>query len=117
MRIIDMMNKKRVIIMVIVCIILALLIYLTLSAISIWNYGEIDEKQKADVAIVLGAGTANGEVSPVYRERINHGIWLFENDYVDYIILTGGVGDENTESDAFVAKNMQFLKAFLKNKY
>ena len=40
----------------------------------------------------------------MYRERINHGIWLYENGYVDYLVLTGGVGEGNEKSDAFVAK-------------
>jgi uncharacterized SAM-binding protein YcdF (DUF218 family) len=53
----------------------------------------------------LGAATTDGVVSPVYRERINHGIWLYENGYVDYLILTGGTGDGNAISDALAAKN------------
>ncbi len=81
-----------------------LLAYIIITAVSIWNYGNTDEKQRADAAIVLGAGTANGEVSPVYKERINHGIGLYENGYVDFLILTGGIGDGNDLSDAFAAK-------------
>lgn len=73
-------------------------------AVSIVNYGKVDEKAPSDVAIVLGAGTWKGEVSPVYRERINHGIWLYQNGYVEYLILTGGVGEGNTVSDAAAAK-------------
>ena len=77
---------------------------LFLTAFSIVSYGKADHKTRSDVAIVLGAGTSNGEISPVYRERINHGIWLYENDYVDYLILTGGVGEGNNLSDAYAAK-------------
>lgn len=73
-------------------------------AVSIVNYGKVDEKAPSDVAIVLGAGTWKGEVSPVYRERLNHGIWLYQNGYVEYLILTGGVGEGNTVSDAAAAK-------------
>ena len=72
-------------------------------AVSIVNYGKVDEKAPSDVAIVLGAGTWKGEVSPVYRERLNHGIWLYQNGYVEYLILTGGVGEGNTVSDAAAA--------------
>ncbi|MGN0132125.1 MAG: YdcF family protein [Lachnospiraceae bacterium] len=71
---------------------------------SIWKYGKVDEKRTADVAIVLGAGTGNDEVTPVFRERLNHGIWLYENGYVDKIILTGGYGKGNVHSDAYVAR-------------
>ena len=39
--------------------------YTAFQALSIWRYGSVDEKRPADVAVVLGAGTYNGEVSPV----------------------------------------------------
>jgi len=85
-------------------ILLLIVIYLVANAISIWKYGETDEKKKADVAIVLGAATANSELSPVFRERINHGIWLYENGYVGALIITGGISKGNDVSDAYVAK-------------
>ena len=88
-----------------------ILFYLIFTAISIVSYGKIDEKANSDVAIVLGAGTSNDEVSPVYRERINHGIWLYENDYVDYLILTGGIGEGNNASDAYIAKQYALSKS------
>ena len=61
-----------------------------LATVSIVQYSKLDEKTPCDAAIVLGAATINGEVSPVYRERLNHGIRLYENGYVDYLIMTGG---------------------------
>lgn len=73
-------------------------------AISIWKYGKIDEKAPSDVAIVLGASVWEDGVSPVYRERINHAISLYENGFVDYIILTGGFGEGSYKSDSQVAK-------------
>lgn len=33
---------------------------------------------KTDAAIVLGAAAWGDEPSPVFRERINHAIWLYE---------------------------------------
>ena len=97
-------KKKTVIISAVTAAIL-ILAYLVGVAISIWSYGSVDEKRTADCAIILGAGTSGGEVSPVYRERINHGIWLYENGYVDYIIVTGGTGDGETVSDAEAARD------------
>lgn len=73
-------------------------------AVNIWNYGKKDEKSPSDVAIVLGAAVWDGEVSPVYRERINHAITLYEDGFVDYIILTGGFGEGSYKSDSQVAK-------------
>ena len=83
---------------------LLLIVFAIGIAISIWNYGKVDEKAPADVAIVLGAAISDGEVSPVYRERINHAITLYEEGTVDYIILTGGFGDGSFKSDSQVAK-------------
>ena len=97
-------KKKTVIISAITAAIL-ILAYLVGVAISIWSCGSVDEKRTADCAIILGAGTSGGEVSPVYRERINHGIWLYKNGYVDYIIVTGGTGDGETVSDAEAARD------------
>lgn len=85
-------------------VILLLMVFAIGIAISIWNYGKVDEKAPADVAIVLGAAISDGEVSPVYRERINHAITLYEEGTVDFIILTGGFGEGSYKSDSQVAK-------------
>lgn len=97
-------KKKQIMIGILLLAALLLVIFLIATAVSIVNYGNKDEKQISDVAIVLGAGATDTDVSLVYRERINHGIWLYENGYVDYLILTGGVGEGNIHSDAYVAK-------------
>ena len=81
----------------------AAVFYTALQAVSIWRYGAVDETRPADAAIVLGAGTFNGVVSPVYQERINHGVWLYQNGYVKKLILTGGYGAGSTVSDAAAA--------------
>lgn len=96
-------NKSRILLVSGVVILLSIVVALAI-AISIWNYGKVDEKASADVAIVLGAAISDGEVSPVYRERINHAITLYEEGTVDYIILTGGFGDGSFKSDSQVAK-------------
>ena len=98
-----MKHTKRVCV-VIVSLFLILTLSLSAIALDIVNYGKADEKCFCQVAIVLGAATENGEVSPVYRERINHGIWLYNQGYVEYLILTGGTGAGNATSDAVAAK-------------
>ena len=95
----------------IVVIICSILFLLTFTAFEIIDYGNMDNKTHSDVAIILGAGTYGDEVSPVFRERINHGIWLYENGFVDYLIFTGGVGEGNTKSDALVAKEYAISKS------
>ena len=108
--IVHKIGKKKTFRLISLFLVLSILFYLIFTAISIVSYGKTDGKANSDVAIVLGAGTSNGEVSPVYRERINHGIWLYENDYVDYLILTGGIGEGNNASDAYIAKRYALSK-------
>ncbi len=84
------------------CLLLCLCIT-EIVALGIVRYGNRDEKRPCDVAIVLGAGSFNGHLSAVYRERINHGIWLLNNDYAEYLIFTGGYGVGSNRSDAAAA--------------
>lgn len=98
------MNKiKSIISTTVIVIISVILIVVFATSISIVNYGKKDEKQSADVAIVLGAALSYNTVSPVYRERINHAINLYNEGYVKRVILTGGMGEGNIYSDAFIA--------------
>ncbi len=80
------------------------IIYIIVTVASIIFYAAKDETCKANVAIVLGASITSEGVSPVFRERLNHSIWLYENDYVEAIIVTGGIGEGNIRSDASIAK-------------
>ena len=99
-----MKNKKKVILFsALSCLIAAVLVFGT-AAISIVSARNTDHKQISDAIIVLGAGVFGDEPSPVLRERLNHGIYLYENGYAKTLILTGGVGEGNTKSEASVAK-------------
>ena len=96
--------KCKILIVSIAVILFLSIIFLVSVAIGIWNYGKEDEKAPSDVAIVLGASIWEDGVSPVYRERINHAITLYEDGFVDCIILTGGFGEGSYKSDSQVAK-------------
>ncbi|MGN1443946.1 MAG: YdcF family protein [Acutalibacteraceae bacterium] len=75
------------------------------TAFSIVSYSQIDEARPADAAVVLGAAAPNGKVSPVYRERLNHAVSLYQSGLVRYILVTGGTADGNIVSDALTAKD------------
>ena len=104
------LRGKKLVILVSLLVVFLIILFAIITAVNITHYGRVDEKAHCDVAIILGAATSDGEVSPVYRERINHGIWLYENGYVDYLILTGGIGNGNEISDAFAAKQYAIKK-------
>lgn len=81
----------------------AILLYTLFCAASIVAYSNRDDAAPADVIIILGAGTDGKTPNAVFRERLNHGIWLYENGYADYILLTGGLTPGNDHSDAWIA--------------
>ncbi len=100
------MNKKRKLIgLFLVSFALLAVFSVAAAAISISLYADNDETRTADTAIVLGCSVENGEPSPVFRERINHAIRLYNDGYVDCLIFTGGIGDGDEVSEAFVAKS------------
>ena len=81
-----------------------IVIYIGKNIYDIWSFSTVDQKCRADVAVILGAAVYDDEPSPVYRERINHGITLYNEGYVDRIIVTGGAPDGSEVSEAEVAK-------------
>jgi uncharacterized SAM-binding protein YcdF (DUF218 family) len=85
-----------------VVVLLALLLTIGLVALSIYSYRNTVSDQPADAAIVLGAAVWGDDVSPVFKERINHALELRRSGKVRKIIFTGGQGnrDELTESSA-----------------
>ena len=68
----------------------------------IYSFGNTRSDESAGAAIVLGAAVWSSGVSPVFRERINHGIELYQKGKVRKLIFTGGQGNpgEPTESSA-----------------
>lgn len=91
-------------------VLILIIAYIAANVISICSFSTKEQKQKSDAAIILGASTSNGEVSSVYQERINHGIDLYNEGYVDKLIVTGGVGKGNDKSDAYAAKQYAVLQ-------
>lgn len=81
-----------------------LAIYIICNVTCICLYSGIDNTQKCDVGIVLGAATDNTGVSEVYKQRLNHAIALYKNQTIDFIIVTGGKAADKENSDAYMAK-------------
>ncbi len=73
-----------------------------LFAWRIYSFGNTSSNARADAAVVLGAAVWTDNVSPVFRERINHAINLYRSGQVRKVIFTGGQGNpgEPTESAA-----------------
>ncbi|WP_240630766.1 YdcF family protein [Mycolicibacterium sp. GF69] len=71
-------------------------------ALSINAFGARSDAAPADAAIVLGAAVDADAPSPVFEERLRHAAALFNSGQVEWIVLTGGVGQDDTlaESEA-----------------
>lgn len=85
-------------------VILLIVLYVLYTAYSIAAFAKVNELFRTDAAIVLGAAVIENEPSPVLTERMNHAIWLYDNGYVTKIIVTGGMGDGDSLSEAEVSK-------------
>ena len=99
-----MKRKKKSFKKFIIITILLIIAYPSYVTLAIWLYGNVDQTAPADAALVLGAAAWHNNPSPVFEERIKHGIWLYENGYVDYIIFTGGKSEGAEYSESFVAR-------------
>jgi len=73
-----------------------------LLALRIYSFGHTSSDARADAAVVLGAAVWTNQVSPVFKERINHAVNLYRIGQVRKLIFTGGQGNpgEPTESAA-----------------
>jgi uncharacterized SAM-binding protein YcdF (DUF218 family) len=80
------------------------LLLVGLVSVRIYTYGNNVVEVKADAAIVLGAAVWGNEVSPVFRERINHAIYLYRTGKVRKIIFTGGQGNRDELTEAAEAR-------------
>ena len=79
-----------------------MILVIGLIAFRIYSFGTTVSDEPADAAIVLGAAVWGSDVSPVFKERINHALELRRSGKVRRIIFTGGQGNRNelTESSA-----------------
>jgi uncharacterized SAM-binding protein YcdF (DUF218 family) len=75
-----------------------------LLAYRIYSYSSARSDGPADAAIVLGAAVWGTQVSPVFQERINHGIDLYRNSKIRKLIFTGGQGDNNEPTESSAAR-------------
>jgi len=91
------------------------LIWLILLGVRIWSFGYSDFTQPADVVIVLGAGVEGVEPSPVFEERIRHGVDLLNNGIAEKILFTGGIGEGDSLAESKAASNFARALGIHKN--
>jgi uncharacterized SAM-binding protein YcdF (DUF218 family) len=85
-------------------ILLISLVTVGLLASRIYAYRTTTSDGPADAAIVLGAAVWGSQVSPVFQERVNHGIDLYQNGKIRKLIFTGGQGNSTEPTESSVAR-------------
>jgi uncharacterized SAM-binding protein YcdF (DUF218 family) len=71
-------------------------------AYRVWAQSHDDENHSADAIVVLGAAQYDGEPSPVFRARLEHATYLYEEGFSKTVVVVGGrrEGDRFTEAAA-----------------
>lgn len=83
----------------------ALLLLMALSTMAeIALYAARSSAGPADAAIVLGAAVYTDRPSPVFEERIRHGVDLYKAGRVRFLVMTGGLGDGDRLTEAEAAR-------------
>jgi uncharacterized SAM-binding protein YcdF (DUF218 family) len=80
------------------------LVWLALLTLQIVDEAKARATERAEVAIVLGAATYGDLPSPVFEERIKHGIGLYKSKRVRRLLFTGGRGPGAKAAEAMIAK-------------
>src|SRR6476620_4450320 len=88
-----------------IAIVVLVLLFLVGTAVRIYTYGSVAVDKEADAAVVLGAAVWSQNVSPVFRERINHAVNLYQEGKVRKLIFTGGQGNANEPTEAAAASS------------
>jgi len=68
----------------------------------VWQVARVDDRDHADVVVVLGAAQYNGEPSAALSARLDHAARLWRSGVAPTIVTVGGRrdGDVYTEADA-----------------
>jgi uncharacterized SAM-binding protein YcdF (DUF218 family) len=97
-------RRGRRIVRVLGFIVLLAGIVFTIAFVLVLIVAQVDERRRADAIVVLGAAQYNGRPSPVLRARLNHALVLYREGFAPMIVVTGGIGRGDKESEATVAR-------------
>lgn len=63
-----------------------------------------DQRRAVDAIVVLGAAQYSGRPSPVLAARLEHALALWQEQLAPVLVVTGGIGRGDRESEATVAR-------------
>jgi uncharacterized SAM-binding protein YcdF (DUF218 family) len=76
-----------------------------LSGLHVLRVASHDAAAPADAIVVLGAAQYRGRPSPVLRARLDHAIGLYARGIAPRLVLTGGIAEGDTASEAAVSRS------------
>ncbi|WP_340016684.1 YdcF family protein [Paenibacillus sp. FSL K6-1318] len=97
-------KTKRRIVITALAVVLVGILWTVVTAARILAYTDEDSSRISDAAIVLGAAVEGDNPSPVFRERIEHGIELYRQGTVHNLIFTGGSSGDGEHTEAEVGQ-------------
>ncbi|MFI5245188.1 MAG: YdcF family protein [Gemmatimonadales bacterium] len=74
------------------------------SVATVLTWALQDDARKADAIVVMGAAQYQGKPSPVLRARLDHALALWQRGLAPTLVLTGGIGEGDTASEAAVSR-------------
>ncbi len=85
--------------------VLAVLLFVGGTAVSVWWTARQDDRPRSDAIVVLGASQFDGRPSSVFKARLQHARALWEDGVAPRVVTVGGgrPGDRTTEAEAGAA--------------
>jgi uncharacterized SAM-binding protein YcdF (DUF218 family) len=84
---------------------LALAVFLAVTAVRVVREGSRQEVHAADAIVVFGAAEYSGHPSPVLRARLDHAYNLFQKGIAPVLITTGGAAADPSFSEGGVGRD------------
>jgi vancomycin permeability regulator SanA len=75
------------------------------TSFRVWQVARHDDRERADVVLVLGAAQYDGTPSKVFEARLRHARNLFEQGVAPRIVTVGGNKPGDTYTEAGAAAN------------
>lgn len=98
-------HKRRRFAVILAIVIMAGLLWTTVTAARIVDYADEESARHSDAAIILGAAVAGDQPSPVFRARIEHAIMLYKQGTVGNLIFTGSSAGPGLPTEAEVGRD------------
>lgn len=94
--------RRRLITRIALVLALLAVVYVAVTFGQVYRASRHDGARSAEAIVVLGAAQYDGRPSPVFRDRLDHALALYEARYAVRIVVTGGrqEGDRFTEAEA-----------------